>query len=308
MVSMGEHLYAVKTNAIYAIQMADQIDPGRTNIAVPNTQQRILGLGSASSEVGRTFLTANALLRAQYLGKKFNETKALSTAFSYLLDVASMIEMRASLDAATSEATNDLKGVDPKTRALRLPAMGNPVQRFHAFTQKVGHSVDTLKCIARLFYPNDLSKKWIDSLLAMSETKYGAESPLTKFLRDARPTLLFFRDLRNMIEHPKDDAHLEIHDFRLSPALELIPPSVKIVKSGVNEDSTPMTTMMAEVTQSLVATFETFVAVLCQANVQSLAGFKVLVVELTDDHRRADNPHQRFSYGIEMNGGVQSLG
>jgi hypothetical protein len=39
---IGDTLYVIKEKGIYEIQFADAIDPKRTNIHVPNTQQRVL--------------------------------------------------------------------------------------------------------------------------------------------------------------------------------------------------------------------------------------------------------------------------
>lgn len=45
-IDMGNTLYIVKEHAIYAVQMADHVDPERTNVVVPNTQPRIMSMGS----------------------------------------------------------------------------------------------------------------------------------------------------------------------------------------------------------------------------------------------------------------------
>lgn len=50
MIDMGSAFCVVKERAIYAIQLADEENPARTNVTVPNTQQRVidtnnLGLG-----------------------------------------------------------------------------------------------------------------------------------------------------------------------------------------------------------------------------------------------------------------------
>jgi hypothetical protein len=57
MIDMGMALYVVKEHAIYAVQLADQVDPGRTNVAVPNTQQRLLSIGTHDPAFARIFLT-----------------------------------------------------------------------------------------------------------------------------------------------------------------------------------------------------------------------------------------------------------
>ena len=63
--------------------------------------------------------------------------------------------------------------------------------------QKVGHAIDTLKAVARLFYPNELSKKWIDSLTAVAAKKHGEQAALARFMKDKGSNLLFMREMRN---------------------------------------------------------------------------------------------------------------
>jgi hypothetical protein len=54
MIVIGKMLYVVKASSVYQVRMADDINPERTNPSVPNTQQKILGVGSDSEVVGRT--------------------------------------------------------------------------------------------------------------------------------------------------------------------------------------------------------------------------------------------------------------
>jgi hypothetical protein len=46
---MGEingALHMIGGSAIYRVQLADEIDPERTNIAIPNTHQKVLSYGT----------------------------------------------------------------------------------------------------------------------------------------------------------------------------------------------------------------------------------------------------------------------
>ena len=68
MIPLGDTMYFVKERGIYAMQLADQIDPDRTNAALPDTQQRILRIGTDDPVVARTLLTANTLFKEAVLG------------------------------------------------------------------------------------------------------------------------------------------------------------------------------------------------------------------------------------------------
>src|SRR5690242_10985188 len=48
MISLTDVCYIVKERAIYSLKMADQIDPARENIAIPNSVQLVFSEGSES--------------------------------------------------------------------------------------------------------------------------------------------------------------------------------------------------------------------------------------------------------------------
>jgi hypothetical protein len=53
---MGEingALHMIGGSAIYRVQLADQIDPERTNIAIPNTHQKVLSYGTDFPYAGK---------------------------------------------------------------------------------------------------------------------------------------------------------------------------------------------------------------------------------------------------------------
>ena len=308
MIDMGMALYVVKEHAIYAVQLADQVDPGRTNVAVPNTQQRLLSIGTHDPEVARIFLTAYTMFKSMHLGASFPEREAWSLAFEFLRDIVAMMEIHSALVKAIEEAVAGFNAVVTKDRSISLPSLGNSEERCDAFAQKVGHAIDALKAVARLFYPNELSKKWIDSLTAVAAKKHGEQAALARFMKDKGSNLLFMREMRNMIEHPQVEAYVRVWDFQLLPSMELAAPSVDIVRPGQPPMSGSLASFMAQIVEELVSIAEAFFALLCGANAQSFSGFPVVVMELPPSRRPKWNPHQRISYGIEMNGEVHPLG
>ena len=308
MISIGDQAHIVSEHAIFAVQLADEVDPDRTNAAVPNTKQRVLSYGAKDPLVGRILLTARAMFKASHLGSEFPEQKALEFAFILLQDLAAMLDMHADFEAAIQKTTGEVNAQVGADRSIELPAVGDAKTRCDAFAQKVGHAINTMKEIARLFYPGELSRKWIDSLVRLSAQKHGADEPLSRFMAEVRSSLLFMLDIRNMIEHPQDDARVIVHDFRLLHDMTLVSPYVEIIRPDEAASSHDLQTFMAEITEELLSAAEMFLALLCGANAESFAGFPLLVVELPESHRPERNPHQRISYGIEMNGEVQPLG
>jgi hypothetical protein len=307
MIDMGSDLYVIHSDAIYAVRLADQIDPQRTNISVPNTHQLLVSVGGSSPDVGRVFLTAYTMFTSIHLGQDFPEKKARALAFDYLRDILAMRDQNKSLDTATQSAIEEFTQVKSEGRNVRIPALSNVQARCDAFAQKVGHAVDTLKDITHLLYP-PLSKKWTQDLERTARERHGDENALTQFMIKAGPGIRFYRELRNMIEHPRDDARIDVYDFRLTPKLELLPPWVHIVQGGQDSLDGTLTSLMSQVIDELVAIAESFFASLAAANAKPFSGFGLYVMNIPEDRRPKWNPHQRLSYGINLNGTIQPLG
>ena len=308
MISIGNQFYIVSEHAIFAVVLADEVDPDRTNAAVRNTRQKVLSYGAKDHAVGRILLTAHAMFKASHLGSEFPEEKALALAFDVLRDIASMHDMYANLIFSIQKTTSEVNAQVGADRSVELPALGDAKSRCDAFAQKVGHVIDTMEEIARVFYPGELSRKWIDSLIKLAAQKHGDDEPLSRFMVEIRDSLLFMREIRNMIEHPRDDARVIVHDFRLTPDMTLVSPHVEIIRTDEPTSACDVPTFMAEITEELLSIAEVFLTLLCGANAESFAGFPLLVVELPESRRPERNPHQRFSYGIVMDGEVQPLG
>lgn len=295
MIPIGDKLYFVKERGIYAMQLADQIDPQRTNADIPDTQQKILPIGSNDPLVARTLLTAHTLFNQTLMGASFDRQKGLMLALEVLKNIAALSDMRSSLEAAEAAARASYEPQTPQRGTLRLPSIGDAKSRCDAFAQKAGHVVDALEEMAKLFYGREIASKWIDSLSRIAVERYGPDSPFAEYMRVVGPFLLLVRELRNMIEHPKPDKRITVNDFHLVPSGEIALPSVKIVRPGQETATATITLLMKQWTDDLVSVTEVLLAHLCGAHVQPFAGFPVQVVELPSEQR--SHKHQRFYFG-----------
>ncbi len=306
MIPVGDRMYFVKEHGIYAMQFADQIDPKRTNAAIPDTQQRILAIGSSDPVVARILLTAHTLFDRKFLGPSFDQDKGLNLGLELLKDIAALTAARVDLEAAETHACATYQTPTPAPGPLRLPAIGNLEARCDAFAQKAGHVVNTLEEIAKLFYAQDLMSKWIDSLAALAVSRYGGDSPFAEYMVRARQFLLFVLGMRNMIEHPVPTKHVAISDYRLLASGEIASPSIEIVRPGEDAAMATITLLMKEMTDDLVSVSEVLMAHLCNVHVQPFAGMSVQVVELPPEQK--PNKHQRYFYGCLHGGQIVRIG
>ena len=306
MIPLGDTMYFVKERGVYAMQLADQIDPDRTNAALPDTQQRILRIGTDDPVVARTLLTANTLFKEAVLGADFPRQKGLRIVLDVLKDIVALAEMRAELETAEAKAREHFQSVRQAHGPFVLPTIGNLKARCDAFAQKAGHVVNALEEMAKLFYPKELTKKWIDFLTALAAERYGADFPFAVWMREARPLLLFVNEMRNMIEHPKPDRHIKINDFKLLPSGQIDPPFMEVVRPDDQPQKATVTLLMRKVADDLVSATEVLMACLCGVNARPFSGISVGVFEFPVEQR--EFKHQRFYYGTHWGDQIARFG
>ena len=294
MFEIDGRLCAVTRGGVYAVQLADQTDPKRTNPAIRNSTQRLLAAGADDPIVSRILLTAERLCSATYLGPSFAEKTAVNLAWQQTKDVKALATMASDFEAAQQRVMTEFDATKVTPTQIILPTLYDAEHRFDAFAQKLGHAVNTLKELARLFYP-ELSAKWIDGLRKLTADRYGADAPFARYMAEVGKTLIFMRDLRNMVEHPKPGLRARVFDFRQLATGAILVPSVEFEGSPYGTQPNTIHTIMRMLTEGIASLTEYLVMQLCNANVKPFAGFDVGVVELPPEERGTS--HVRFAYG-----------
>ena len=308
MLSIGDILYTVKEHGIYAVKLADTIDPERQNPHIPNTQQRVLAYGSESELVGRTLLTAKNLFNKTYLPPTFDCEQAIIKSFDALKDIVAMHEVMEAFQLAERAEIETFNNHQQSHGALIMPAIGDVLVRCKTFWQKADHASQSLFGIAKLFYGKDVGAEGFESLAKLAEKKYGKNDPFSKFASDVAPKFKYIRNIRNCLEHPHPPTQVAIvSDFNLGADGKVSPPMIEAVYRSERYSSIPISWFMTNAVAGLSEIFENMLAYLCSKHVQNIGGFSVQVMELSSD-RRSDNKHVRFCYGILINGQIEPIG
>ncbi len=304
LIPIGEAMYLVADHAIYAVRLADQIDPARTNPALPNVQQKVCALGAADAAVAAILLTGRTLFDQRRLGPQFAEDSARKLALNLLLDVAALTGMRDSLALAETAAQAAFETRPAQHRGLDLPVVEDIEARVDALSQKAGHIVANLRKLVGLFYT--LPKKWIDSLAALTIERYGAEAPFATFMQDARPLLLDVIALRNAVEHPASDNHVDVHNFRLMPDGRIALPSITLIRVGRADETAGISPFLTRLIEDLTLLIEIMIVHLCAVHVQPSSGVPLFVTELPEAQRAAKL--QRYYYATMWGGRLVQFG
>ena len=292
MVTFDGSLYIVKKRAIYAIQMADQIDPERKNFDLANVIQRhVLSEGSDSELVGRTFLTAASLIgKGTFLPPSFQHERGLGLSLNALISAVGMRTMATEFDVAQQEAWMNAQNKQRTSGSMQIPSMSDTKTRCKTFFQRADHTAQALFEIVKLFYV-DLNKGRWEAMLKLAVAEYGEDDPFTKFLDKAVPFLLLVRNTRDCLEH--NLAGALVTDFTLLPDGQLVAPTIEINFRKTRQPTVPVSTFMTDVIESMIVGFELMIAHLCSKHVY---GPLPITVGVLPENRRGDK-HVRYCYG-----------
>src|SRR5262245_35323773 len=188
---IGGRLYAVKDGGMYWIATADNIDPDRTNSAIPNSQQRVLQLGSNNALVQRTLLQAHQLLKPSFLPAHINCDKGMGFALEFLKYLAVLDAQAAHLEETILRLDEAFERDQVRGTSLSVPAVGNLTTSCKSFIQGADHALRTLWGLVSLFCPSVTLRGWAAKLADQLEATYGPTDEFTAYVRSSLRFLKF---------------------------------------------------------------------------------------------------------------------
>lgn len=298
MIEIDGALHMIGRSAIYRVQPADEIDPQRTNIAIPNTNQKVLDYGTEFPYVRMTLMTARRLFRNKVLGTDFCYKTAINLSYEALQELAAMHEIRNNLKTHCDKITQELKEFPVENRSMTVPSMGDVRGATKAFLQKSDHLLAALFNIAKLFYGDEIGKGMFEGLHHLICKKLGDDDPFSRFLESALPFLKFVRNARNAVEHPDHTKSVKVTDIRLLPSGMLSPPTVEVIHPETPQPPVPLLALMEHIADQLATVFERMLAQLCNTNVRPFGGMPIGVVEYIEEHQKIFKC--RYGYVAQM--------
>jgi hypothetical protein len=288
----GDRLLLITEKCIYAIQMADQIDPGRTNPALPhNFHQKLFDHGVNSELLCRSFLHAKVMFRKEF--QQIDIERAMHLSFDVLSELAAMDEAAKAFKAAEVAAIAKAQSLGRADGTLALPAVGNVRAYCKTFAQKADHCAGALLEIVRLFYGEMKKSEWSD-FQELVKGRYGEADNFHKVLELTVPFLQMIRNARNCLEH-RNVAGAVTDDFKLHADGQIGVPSIEIDFRGSVVERCPISEFMAGAAKTLLDSFEMITLHMCAKNMHTFAGMPMTIAPLSDDQRRAWRV--RFAYG-----------
>lgn len=299
MISTGERLLIVKGKGVYEVKLADQVDPERTNIATPNTVQRILPYGADDPWVGATLLTAHHLLKGSSAQAKVDGNEAFTLVLEIVEDISGAHQLHDSYAKAEADATANLEPKIRPDRSILVPAIGNVETRCNEFLQRADHALRELFRLVRMFYSDIGSGGW-ESLKKKIDSEPQDIDNFPLFLAEVLPFLQLIRNARNCVEHPRPEQRLSVTDFALDPKNALLPPMIQVKHPKTPLEKVPVGAFFSQALQNVVRIVELMTVFLCARHVKPFGGMPIQVMEIPPERRRS--PHVRYGYGALLGG------
>lgn len=285
---LGDRLITVMTRGVYAVKMADSVDPNRTDFNLPNIiTQPVVGYGAESPIISRTLLTGRELFRCEYLGLEFDEQRALGIAFEATENLAAMVDLKIALEQDFNLAAEQLQG-SPVGSALKLPITPNLRSRGESFIRHADLTHQATKALCDLFFPRKKSnEKWsIHIVEALGDTT-AASKQSQQFLSGVVSHIDAVRDFRNASEHPDAAKGVTFSDFGVQPGFGITRPSLEIRHPKSPLAPTDLVVFMDTVIEDCSGIFESTAALLCSLSIRVPPVINCRVAMLDDAHSKA---------------------
>lgn len=281
-------LYIIAQNGICSSVFADQIDPERSNIDLPNLIQRVdLNYGAETNFVQRTICLGSELLKPGFLSQNFDLERALEICLesAYLFGA-----IQDSLNELVTEQTK-LRAEDNegKIRPDLLPQSPRLDSRVKQFIHTFRDLSTSIKALTLLFYPKagkQRNEPWEERFKAAASLARGSESD---FVGQLEAKLAFLEDvdsIRNALVHPDKKKWIKIRNYEMQSDGKIIPPTIEVETAQLKIPRMDLTEVLLQVTEHMSAVFEAIVCSLCDLNAAKFGEVITFgVVELPDSQR-----------------------
>lgn len=305
--STGNALYAIKEKGVYKIQLADDIDPQRTNPSIPNLNQQILNVGYDNEIVGAILLTAKTL---------FDEKNATVKPFvaslfeSCLTLTKQILELDEIVNVLADEITQKETAMAQKSmqpNAVIIPSVPGMDSKLHNIVSKADKAKNTLLAICRLqFTPDATGKIKLDELEQKIVEAMSAEPQLATAWNGIFDRFKLIRNLRNVSEHPKENYRIALTDFKMQPDGKVNPPLVEIQHPETPIDPASVVSFSRFVRDMMLDNAETILVLIRLAGLLNHNPFGEWVSDFPEEERR--HKHVQFYRALNIGGRWRILG
>ena len=288
--SVEKKLYAISSKSIHTIRLADSIDPGRENEKIPHVQQFLLNYGADDEFVGKILLTCLELMHGSIVDEKAKSEETLKIILDITIILAECNDFYQNYVEVLKKSEENIDRTS-KGGALELPHYERLSERVKTFASKIADAAQRLFDLYTYFYGRP-EGMW-SGVKEEVEARYGKDDPFSGYISDAERFLRFIRNMRNCIQHEKNNQRLIITDFEMRPDGNIYRPTIEIVHPDTPEPQNDLEVFVEQVLQSLVLVCEHMIVFLAEKHAMPFGALEFHVVARPEDMVRH---HVRYSF------------
>lgn len=291
MMNIGNRTFVIKEKSIYELIMADDIDPGRTNIQVPNMIHKlVLSQGIDSQIVSQIFLTAAMFFTKEHISDKEllgNIWKLIVELNKEAINLQKHIEDYYEKEKLANEKYDRQRA---GKQAPALPAIEDLETTLKTIFQKADHMYQVMVELAATVLAELKVHKQAHFITLYDAIKagYGEQHGFTEFLEQNLDFLKTIREMRNGLDHRQPK--VIVKDYQFNPDTTVSLPSLSLNSKVATLSEMPVSAYLNEL-ESLFSFAEVFICHLANVSVRTMGA---VVQEIPAAQRRF--AHVRYSF------------
>lgn len=285
--SIGDRLYILADRGVVSGQMADGIDPERTNEAIPPFVQRTeLSYGVDHTFIKQTLGAAFQMIDLTYLPASLDQDEARALAFEAASALAAIHdvteELRKHQNETQSKLTSGEMGIG------HLPRTPNLKGRLHGCISHLREVETAIAKLTLLFHPKAIhNDPWQKAFGDAVAAKHGEDSEPVRQLGDVFAFLRRAVEHRHAMIHPNTTKRVVVHDYTLRADSSLWTPSLEIAHPDFSVERQDAFQFFTDQAEGMGHAFEIVLGHLCAVNARVLNDmFETRVALLPDGELR----------------------
>ena len=217
MMEIRGQLVAFKTNSIFHIYTADEIDPERKHPQAKGTYKQVYVVGTASPFVSRTIIQASEMLNTVHLKSNLTKTPLLEIVYDSMRELVNchMIqsELKREIEDFLPICDASIRQSQTSLFIKNLPQVKNLRNRFNDFFLSAKRFLQSIMRILEICFDKPENGVRFQKDIEWAEETFGRDDPITQQLRDDNRWMFLIVSVRNYIEHPDVGLSIELRNF-----------------------------------------------------------------------------------------------
>ncbi len=217
MISRRDGLYAVSLDKTIRLNLPNDIDPEMEHDDAPIAQTLIAAKGSRSPIVARTILQAKDF--SQFIPGEDRQRRVQDIAWEVmtsLLAIGRLVNgLRTAISAKQEEVLPNYSLYAVGSSPPPVPIVESLEIDFRSIVLLANHTLNSTSELFPAFFELEFKRGSFNRIAKWAAKTFGEVDPLTQMLRADEVWINIWGEVRNALEHPKDNYYVKVNNFRL---------------------------------------------------------------------------------------------